>query len=496
MSDKVLVVEEGNGLALVRKSIQEIDGYQAPTDEQTQEAVDLWMDAHSASYVVPDNGITTQKIHDEAVSYEKLSSALQDQIENMINPDNYDGENDYEKLQAAIDYAIINDYGTVLINREYNITGHTLDVAKGLYQGSETRRRRLAFVGMGKCSIYKGDAGYIFTASSFSGDYAFINMRFEGSGGNNTRCSVFDCHKMIRINTYNCSYCNLGWVFDGSESNSFSSNMQSIKNYGDLCVYCTGYYLISYLWDCSSFGCIVESCSYGYLLDTQRTGTITSLHIIGCTLEDLQHEAIRLDEIDTTIRNLVVEDCYFEKNGDCDIYINSVNIHAISICKNKFTPNSGTYHCVDVLLVNERDYRIDENLAHSTVVGSYLVYVRIPNNAATTDRLKVQGVNYVLGGVTATNNDDTDYNPYATYSFYRENLSDADVITLPYKTEHKSMVHFIPIYNAAVNVTTFFPATKLIKGATSFTFYAKYRDGSTSTRTDIMGMFIVVPFYD
>lgn len=62
MSEKVLVVDDSNGLTLKRKQIQDIDGYQAPTDAQTQAAVDAWMDAHSGQYVVPDNSLTYAKL--------------------------------------------------------------------------------------------------------------------------------------------------------------------------------------------------------------------------------------------------------------------------------------------------------------------------------------------------------------------------------------------------------------------------------------------------
>lgn len=67
-----------------------------PTDTQTQNAVNAWMESHSGQYVIPDGNVTTAKIADEAVVQGKIA----------------DGAVTQDKLDDELKLKVIKDYVT------------------------------------------------------------------------------------------------------------------------------------------------------------------------------------------------------------------------------------------------------------------------------------------------------------------------------------------------------------------------------------------------
>lgn len=85
-----------------------------PTDEQTQTAVDNWLEEHpEATTTIQDGAITTKKIADGAVTEDKLSAALKlNSIKNYVTPEMYgatgDGvTDDSTAIQAASQNGVI-----------------------------------------------------------------------------------------------------------------------------------------------------------------------------------------------------------------------------------------------------------------------------------------------------------------------------------------------------------------------------------------------------
>lgn len=114
MSEKILVVDDSNNLKLKRKQIQDIDGYQAPTDAQTQAAVDAWMSEHSASYIVPDNSLTQAKLVKGTLGYvtPEMFGAVGDGV-----------TNDYQAFADCAVYANQNKLGIKVPQKTYFING-------------------------------------------------------------------------------------------------------------------------------------------------------------------------------------------------------------------------------------------------------------------------------------------------------------------------------------------------------------------------------------
>lgn len=379
------------GTEAQRTVVELFHQYEGIFTSNVDESVQNWLDVHPEA---------TTTVQDGAITKAKLSTDLQERMERCINPDDFDGDSDYEKIQNAVDYAISNNFASILIDRKYDITGSSIYCTKGLYQDDTRLRKRLTFIGDGQGAIYKGDTGYIFTAESFSGDFACINMAFIGNS--ESRCDVFDCHRLIRIATYSCNYNYVGWVFDGSLTTGATDNMQSIANFGDLCTYSTGYYNIGYLWGATVYGCTIEQCDYGFKDAEIQSAVITTLKIVQTTIEGCAQAGITFSDALGGISSLTIRDCYFEANNVYDIYINCSYVYSTSICDNKFTP-SDDGHCIDILVRNSV-WDINNNYAaSSTGSGAYLIYIRTDANQA--ESFKIFGVNLAVGSITLTNND-------------------------------------------------------------------------------------------
>ena len=338
-----------------------------------------------------------------------------------ISPEKFDGS-DYQKLQAAVNYAIDHNYGTVVIAREYDITGHSIKINKGLYHADTNFRKKLTFLGIGEGMIYKGDAGYIFTGDKVdtqtdfaAGDLSFINMSFAGartvvrpSDNWSGYCSVFDCSRLIRITSFGCSFFGVGNAYDGTQSTSTTRNMQCIYTYGDTCTYSHAYMRLGYAWVITVQGAVIESCNYGFY-DDGATTLVTELHITESTLETCYKRAITIsptNQLSGGVANLSVQNCYFESNGTYsggnvtyDIYLHSRYMYNVFIEGNHFSPYPNG-HCIDILIRNKA-LSITENDCSNNASGAVLIYAEVDNNTVGANP-RFYGNNYVAS-ISLTN---------------------------------------------------------------------------------------------
>lgn len=288
-----------------------------------------------------------------------------------INPNSFSGS-DYEKLQAAIDYAKTNDFPTIVIDRGYDITGHSLDVTKGTsYTIDNVRHRKnltMLFIGSGM--IEKSDSGFVFTASRYSGDYIFINMHVRGNA-NRTGCSVFDVSKLIRIKTYGCFYEHLNYVFDGSNTlhqSGVIDNAQSVRCYGDTAFLCNSFFFNRWTYDVLLDGCIIEECNAGVTIDKSFNVSINTFHIFNCCIESTNIAVdFKVDSHDLTLVHTKIQNCYFESNGQTDINIVATYCYNLSIEDNYFAGQIANQHCVEVscrwesFIINGNDASLKDN---------------------------------------------------------------------------------------------------------------------------------------
>ena len=288
---------------------------------------------------------------------------IKDKTENTyISPKTFSGSNDYEKLQAAITYAEQNK-ASVFIDDVYDITGHTLTFAKGIGAVS-TGRQKLSFIGVGNGQIYKGDSGHMFTASPRSGDISFTNVYFKGNASvsdRSQRCSVFDCSKLIRLETINCTFSSINIAFDGTSSIDGNSNIQSNNHYGDLIHDSYAYYVFGSAWDVAINSLLCETCNNAIVgLGGQSAYGARHLVVSGSCIEDITENGIKLGGSNSSVR---IEKCYFEtiKNA---VLITGYN-YMLSIRENRFagalTGDSTIGYGIDLSAASGTSFDIDQN---------------------------------------------------------------------------------------------------------------------------------------
>ena len=362
------------------------------------EQVNNWLEEHPEA---------TTTVQDGAITFPKLDENLQSVV---YNPDVFPGT-DAVKLQTAIDAAIYDDYSSILIDRVYDITGSTLQINKRLSTATSRYRQKMTFIGVHGGAIVKTDGGYIFSGSQIdpdrthsAGDIQFFNMTFKGALSavdtiKSDYCSVFDCHRLIRITTLGCSFFNCGAVFDGTECISATSNMQQCTNFGDLVSYCYCYYKLNTAWCVYSFGCTVEQSDYAYYCmggNANSLGTVTSMHIKDCVLEGCTYPAICAIDPDPTsnplggLTDIVIDGCYFEKNTRSgsmdprrDIYLHAKFCYGVTIKNCRFSPTAtSAYRCVD-LLVRNLQYDIDNLSTGVNDANVTMVYLDMSQGGST-----------------------------------------------------------------------------------------------------------------
>lgn len=315
------------------------------------------------------------------------------QSNRIITASDYPGNNDAEILQAAIDDAIANKYDTIVINREFDITGHTLNIDKGYYYTDSNYyryRSKLTFMGVNGAKIKKLDSGFFFSATIRSGDIAFINITFEGDvhdlgpgyddiASKQAGNSVFDCSQLIRIFTTQCSYILVGKVFDGRNTTSSSNAMQSIFSSQDLMTYSDTMFFINLSWDIHVNGALIENSNN--LLKVNHS--TSSVALTGTFIENSDIEGAALNVIDcddtgagyapVSIVGMRIRDCYFEADGSVYINLNSSYLYGVTIDGNRFSVADNSKG----VIINQRNRgSFVTNNSYSGNSGSYFIDVQ------------------------------------------------------------------------------------------------------------------------
>lgn len=337
---------------------------------------DYWKEVYNYDAVIPD---IMQRIVD-----------LEDQVDDFLLISRFPGDTDAEKVQNAFDYSKDHYNTALIVDREFDLTGSTIDLDKGLYISNADYlryRSKTVFIGIAGGKFVKKDSGFFFTASTLSGDFLFDHVAFEGdvildnindhdnkAAGN----SVFDCSKLIRITTENCSFVLIGKVYDGTLSIDNSTCMQTLISTNDLCTYSGEFMQLGQLYDVKLIGTTIENCNAGLYFDhTENVArNITLLTIDNCCIEDCVDGAIYITDNGTrqiSINSIHVSGCYFEGNGSSYIVLNAnLSRAVIESCKVAFLNDGEKF--IDYRARFEKALYIAEISATGGGAGCYIAY--------------------------------------------------------------------------------------------------------------------------
>jgi hypothetical protein len=228
-----------------------------------------------------------------------------------VDPDTFTGT-DFAKVQAAIIYAIANNFPAVNFRREFDITGQgPLIIEKTPWHD----RRVLWLLGQGG-GIKKTDAGAMFTAPVRStGDISVRNMRFLSTSGAGT--VVFDCDKLIRISSIGNDYRGIDRIAQAT-GDTIAERIQSLAFIGDHIISGTGHaFRAALTYDLTIAYCLVEDRAGGLFTNGADAATAQNyaLKIIGNVVENCIGTAPDGAPIKVACSNVAtIDGNYFEAN--------------------------------------------------------------------------------------------------------------------------------------------------------------------------------------
>ena len=234
-----------------------------------------------------------------------------------IIPDRFSGT-DYEKVQAAINEAILRRQG-VEFDRLYNITGKTITINK-----TTGNRIPLRLFSNSNGGIRKTDAGYVFVATnSNTGDLFLDGVTFESIPGAGT--IIYKCPNIIRVHSHQCSYVNVDTIIK-TEDRGY---MQSMRFTNENITGGKGYaFDFGGAYDSSWTNVVIEHREHGFI----HRGTGTDPQIFGCRIRDCILEGLQGTAIELrNCNNLVIDGCYFEYNKGGHIIVNSTATQGLTI---------------------------------------------------------------------------------------------------------------------------------------------------------------------
>lgn len=360
-----------------------------PTDEQTASAVTAWLNNHpEATTTVTDGSITTAK----------LSTSLKNKAMPNISPQDFEGT-DAQKLQAAVNYSIANGFPAIVIDKEYDITGATINITKGIRitdEVSQYSRTILHFIGAGKGLIKKTDTGFMFSSEGVSGDIAFDGVKFRGLSttdlpDNCIDMKVFDCRNLIRLYITNCTFTWCGCVYYQNDVPSYTC--QSVSSIGNLyaknkdVINCLNIYDVRFTSDLIEDGVHFANCN------TIQANT-RCLRILDCCIEGMSGEAINLKGV---CNNCVICDNYFEANVN---HIVADRLFVGDISNNTFFGRGNLSADLDIDCINictnralifKGNYQIDAN------AKTLLIRINTESPYYSARFTRILGMNYTSG---------------------------------------------------------------------------------------------------
>ena len=138
-------------------------------------------------------------------TFDKLvnQSALKKVAQNiLITPDDFQGT-DVEKMQKALDYAIEYDIKTIRLNREYDITGHSI-----MLPSTDS----WSVVTFEKGKITKNDEGFIFDRNSNNKNCNAPKLKDVFVSTDTENVYLYNGDKMIRQNCDNVTFWKVGLI--------------------------------------------------------------------------------------------------------------------------------------------------------------------------------------------------------------------------------------------------------------------------------------------
>ena len=299
-----------------------------------------------------------------------------------IYPDQFNGS-DIVKLQKCFDLVVEQEKGQIVLNRDYDITGGQIVITKNY-----SPRFGIRLNGKGN-KLIKRDGGFFFTSNNTDiGDLYFNNINFESNISAGAK--VFDCSKLIRINSENNVYSKVDYCF--YEKGRY---IQSIKSNNDTFLYVDYVFKFSYGYDILVHNALCEE-SNNFMVDDEEVDYYmnSKVTITNSCIEGLKGRLLKLNGCFA----LNISNNYFEVNKEY-IKIGNLGCKGCSITNNFFYDSMiKTFITING---NNNNYDFTSNYADGET-GS----IFIQNNGANWIDMNNS---YITDGVTITNPDKTGY---------------------------------------------------------------------------------------
>ena len=247
------------------------------------------------------------KLSDDIKSIKgKLEETFAKVTDNAISPDDFKGS-DYQKVQAAIIYAIKNKK-SIRLARMYDITNNN-----PLYIDKPDDRWSLYFYGVGGGFI-KTNTGYFFSTNyNYIGDLNYNCVKFESIAGSGAK--IFNGNKIIRVFSLACVYRSIDTVASAKDSylQSYRFNGDSIVGGKGNAIECAGAF------DMVFTSVLVEHRENFFRQFKDTSSDYPSLYNV--TFRDVSVEGLSgMAYFFCSVNLLTIDGGYYEKNGLGDIY--------------------------------------------------------------------------------------------------------------------------------------------------------------------------------
>lgn len=309
----------------------------------------------------------------------------------------FSGESNADRLQAAIDYCINNNYPTITIDEEIDLTGHKPIT---INKASQSPRYAIRLIGSSNALITKFDEGYMFTSLGEAvGDFYIENISFRSERGRNTK--VYDCNrKIIRIFSSNNNYHSIDYVFYNDEK-----FVQSIYSLNDEFMYIGTVFYINYGYDIKCIKCLCED-GENFFVDNNSGQVTIDLTIQNSCIEGLSGSVVQI--AGAALLNITAN--YFEYNEN-NIVINRYGVEQLNITDNIFTINQtdGIQRCAIELPLLNNNSNISGNSIGGKGNNNLFLKIKDTNEVSSANRI-INGVNNVNDNIIPCNKENVYFN--------------------------------------------------------------------------------------